>query len=152
MSQLSLSEFADEIGEIFPVVIKEFIKKQTNELCRGKVTMPQFVVLNFLGNEGEARMTDLANFMGVSTAAMTGIVERLFRCDYVWRLPEAHDRRIIKIKLTSKGSSLVKKINHQRHQMIIDIFGKLSEAERESYLKIIMRIRDILINQTDEKN
>jgi len=106
--------------------------------------MPQFIILDCLHRQGETRMTDLAKFMGVTTPAMTGIVERLVKYQYAERVFDPDDRRIIKIKVTAKGSSLVKRITRQRHQMITDIFGKLSFKDREDYLRIITRIRDIL--------
>ena len=145
MTQASLSEFADKINEVFPMVIREFLKRQTNELSKGNITMPQMVILNFLYNHGESRMTDLAHFMSVTTAAMTGIIERLVRYGYVLRISEPNDRRIIKIKLTSKGAVIVKKINQQKRRMIIDIFSKLPQQERDDYLRIILHIRDILV-------
>ncbi|MDD5449501.1 MAG: MarR family transcriptional regulator [Candidatus Omnitrophica bacterium] len=140
----SISEFADKIGEVFPIVIKEFLKRQTNELCKGNITMPQFLILNFLEKEGGSKMTELARFMNVTTAAMTGIVDRLVREGYAGRVYDPKDRRIIRIKTMAKGSGLVRKINLQRRQMIIDIFGRLSEQDRDDYLKVIMRIRDML--------
>lgn len=144
MSQLSLPEFADKINEIFPVVIKHFLKKQTNELCKGKITLPQFVILDILYRQSAAKMTDLAHFIGISTAATTGIVDRLVKSGYVVRAHEPDDRRIIKIKPTAKGSLLVRNITQQKRQMIIDMFGKLSQQERQDYLRIIMRLRDAL--------
>lgn len=147
MSQMSLAEFADKINEIFPVVIKEFLKRQTNELCRGKITMPQFIILNFMEKQGESRMTDLAKFMSVTTAAMTGLIDRLVRDGYVERAEDPDDRRIIKVMATARGSALVRKINLQKRRMIIDIFGRLTQRDREEYLRIIMRVRDVLADQ-----
>jgi DNA-binding MarR family transcriptional regulator len=147
MSQLSLTEFADKINEVFPVVIKEFLKRQTNELHRGKITMPQFLILNFLDGRGESRMTDLAKFMGVTTAAMTGIVDRLVRDGYAQRILDAKDRRIIRIRTTAKGTALVRRINLQKRQMILEIFGQLPQRDREEYLRIILQVRDVLVTQ-----
>ena len=144
MAGFSLLEFADKMNEIMPIVVKEFARRQINELYKGKITLPQFLILELLHREGESKMKDLAYFMKVSTAAMTGIVDRLVKYGYVLRAYDTQDRRIIRIKLTSKGAVLVKKVNQQRRQMIINIFGKISEDERQDYLKILMRIRDIL--------
>ena len=144
MRELSLSEFADRLNEIMPVVIKEFSRHQVNELYRGKITLPQFLILNFLSQQNESRMTDLAHFMHVTTAAMTGIVDRLVRDNYALRAYDPKDRRIIKINLTPKGSLLVKKINQQRRRMIINIFGRISENDRRDYLRILRQIKDIL--------
>lgn len=144
---VSISEFADRIAEVMPVIAKEFTRHQSHELFKGVVTLPQFLVLNFLDNSGESKMKDLAKFMDVTTAAMTGIVERLVKYGYVERVFDPEDRRIIKIKPTPKGSGLVKKFKEQKRQMVINIFGKLSEKDREDYLRIIMQIRDVLTLQ-----
>ena len=145
MSQLSIYEFADKLNEVMPVLMREFVRRQVNELYKGKITLPQFLILDFLHHQGESRMTDLASFMHVTTAAMTGIGERLVKGGYAVRTYEPQDRRIIKVGLTIKGNELVKKVNHQRREMVLKIFGKISESDRQDYLRILMQIKDILI-------
>ncbi len=145
--EASLLRFADRLNETLPIIIKEFSRRQINELYKGKITLPQFIILDFLKKEGEAKMTDLSHFMGVSTAAMTGFVGRLVRDRYVERINCLEDRRIIKIRLTHKGVGLVEKINSQRRQMIVNTFGKIPQAERENYLKTLLHIRDILTQE-----
>lgn len=144
MAELSLSEFADKMQEIMPVIFRGFASRHSSELFKVKVTLPQFLVLNFLNVSGETKMKDLAQGMHVSTAAMTGIVDRLVRDSFVQRTDDPEDRRIIKIKLTPKGLELVKKVNQQRRQMIIKIFGKMPEADRRDYLRILTQVRDVL--------
>lgn len=146
-AQESLVEFANKMNEVMPVLFREFSKRQANELYKGKITLPQFLILDFLNRQGESQMTHLANFMHVTTAAMTGIVERLVRDGYLVRVYETKDRRIIKVKLTSKGNELVKRINQQRQRMIIKIFGNISEDDRKDYLRILMQIKEILTKE-----
>jgi len=152
MSGVSVSEFADRISQIMPVIIKEFARHQTSELYKGKITLPQFLILEFLHRESESKMTTLAHFMHVTTAASTGIVDRLVRDGYAVRIYEPKDRRIIKIRLTTKGSELVRRINQQRKQMIIKIFGKISEADRKNYLRILLHIKDALTKEEQGLN
>lgn len=141
---MSIQEFADKMNDVVPVMIKEFSKRHVSEVYKGKITLPQFLILGFLYKNPDSRMSDLAHFMSVSTAAMTGMVDRLVKYGYVIRESEPHDRRVIKIKLTSKGSELVKKINQKRREMIIDVFGRVSETDRRDYLRVLMKIKDIL--------
>lgn len=147
MLQTNLSEFADKMNEIVPVIMKEFARRQANELYKGKITLPQFLILNFLHRNGVSKMTNLARFMDVSTPAMTGIVERLVREGYCERAYNPKDRRIINVKLTAKGNEVVRKINKQRRNMVIRIFGKISQLERSEYLRILMRIQEILARE-----
>jgi len=145
--KMPIQEFADRINDIMPVMIKEFAKRQVNELSKGKITLPQVLILDFLEKSGEAKMSDLAHFMSVSTAAMTGTIDRLVNYEYVVRELEPKDRRVIKIKITSKGSDIIKKINCQRRQMIIDIFAKVSEHDRSDYLRVLTKIEEALSGQ-----
>lgn len=142
MYGLSLPEFADKMNEVMPLIVKEFSRRQFNQL--GQITLPQFLILGFLHKEGESKMTALAHFLHVSTPAMTGIIERLVRDGYAVRESDPSDRRIINIRVTSKGSQLVKKVMEQRRKMVIEIFGKISKRDRYDYLRILMRIKDIL--------
>ena len=141
---ITLNEFADSVNDMMPVIIKEFSSRHLSEIYRGKLTLPQFFILNFLGNYGDSKMSDLAHFMSVSTAAMTGMVDRLVKYRYVIRESEPRDRRIVKIKLTQKGTELAKKANQQRRQMIMEVFGKVSETDRSDYLRVLMRIKEVL--------
>ena len=149
MLQISLSEFADKMSEVIPLISKDFLRQQSSEFYKVKVTLPQIIILNFLHTQGETKMSDMARTMEVTTAAMTGIVDRLVRESYVTRIYDPSDRRIIKIRLTSKGKILVERINQQRQQMIIKIFGKISAVERQDYLRILMHIRDILVREEE---
>lgn len=144
MVQDSLLEFARRMNEVMPVIAQGFARRQASKLYKCKLTLPQILILDFLNQQGESKMTDMAHFMQVTTAAMTGIVERLVRDGYVVRVYNPNDRRIIKIKLTSRGSALIKQINEQRRKMAIKIFGQISEADRQDYLRILMQIKDVL--------
>jgi len=147
MAQDSLLEFADKMNEIMPGIIQGFARRQADELYKGKITLPQFLILDFLSRQGESRMTDMAHFMHVTTAAMTGIVDRLVGYGYVVRVYDPEDRRIIKIKLTDQGNALLKKINRHRRQMVINIFGRLSQGNRRDYLRILLEIKEIFTKE-----
>jgi DNA-binding MarR family transcriptional regulator len=139
---LTISQFADRLNEIIPVLMRGIFKQQKNELGKGKITVPQFVILDFLSRQQEARMTDMARFIGVTTAAMTGLVDRLVNYKYVERIFDPEDRRIIKIRLTTEGNRLVTKINRQRRETIVKIFSGVSGHDRAEYLRILTKIHE----------
>lgn len=148
MSEISLDGFADKLNEIMPVIMKEFARRQVCELYKGKITLPQFLVMDFLHRNGQSQMTQIANFMGVTTAATTGIVARLVKCGFCARGAEPADRRIIKVRLTQKGNELVKKVNEERHKMVLKIFGRISDKDRSDYLRILEQIKTILTEES----
>ncbi|MFA4842338.1 MAG: MarR family transcriptional regulator [Candidatus Omnitrophota bacterium] len=151
MFELSLSEFADRLNQIIPVLIKGFSRAQLDKFTRDKLTFPQFLILNYLSLQHGLRMTDMARFMKVSTPAITGIVGRLVRAGFCTREFDDLDRRTIRIRLTPKGRALVEKVNSHRHKMIIKIFGKISSADRREYLRILTRIHEVLKEEERHK-
>jgi len=147
MSPLSLSEFGDRVIQIMPLILRQLINKQQDELLKGRITPTQFLILDFLNRKGQSKMTDLARFMEVTTAAMTGIVDKLVRDGYAVRVYDPEDRRIIKIRLTEKGNEFTRRIRQQRRQMIIKVFSKISEADRNDYLRVLTHLEQILIEE-----
>jgi DNA-binding MarR family transcriptional regulator len=144
LSELSINDFADQIGEVMPVIMREFARRQTSELCKGKVTLQQMLILDFLSRAGSSRMTDIARTMKVTTAAATGIIDRLVKSGYCLREYNAHDRRIVYIRISNKGISLVKKVDRERRETLINTFGKISEQDRKDYLRILKQIQKVL--------
>ena len=142
-----LLDFADRLASTMPVFAKAFLKHQISDIYKGKITPVQFVVLDFLNKQGESKMKEIATFMGVSMATTTGVVERLVRDGYAQRLNDAKDRRIVRARLTVKGRTFIQKIYQKRREMIINLFGKVSRQDRESYLRILTKIKEILITE-----
>lgn len=144
MTGISITDFAQKMDQIMPEIMKGFARRQNNEVFKGKITLPQLLILELLSHQGASKMTDLAKFMKVTTAASTGIVQRLVLLGYVQREYDQSDRRIIRIKLNAKGAGVLKKINQQRTQSVTKIFGQISENDRGEYLRILMQVKDIL--------
>jgi len=147
MSQLSLTEFADQVTEMHPVIMREFYKQDTGGFYKIRITLPQLVVVNVLAREGELRMTDLARSMNVTTAAMTGIIDRLVRDGYVKREADAGDRRAVKVSVTAKGLKVAKSAAEHHKKIIARVFSVISQTEREEYLRILTIVRDRLKEQ-----
>lgn len=147
MATHTLSQFSDRLNEIMPVIAREFLKSQTGEFYKAKITLPQFIVLDMLHHHPDSRMTDIARLISVTSAAATGIIDRLVRDGYVRRHGDPKDRRIIKVSLTAKGDSIVRKMIEQKKRVTTKIFGMITEEEREAYLKILEHIRDHLKEQ-----
>ena len=153
MSGLTLSQFGDRITDIMPMIMREFVRRNTGEFLKTKITLPQFIVLDHLHHCRETKMSDLAECMNVSTAAVTGIVDRLVRDKYVVRFNGVEDRRVVNIKLTPSGEAAIKKAIGERKKMIMDVLEVLSQKERAEYLRILTIIKDKLnrMSVQDEK-
>ncbi len=104
------SNSADRLADFLMLAQRSFLLDLSSELNRGSVSYAQFFLLGFLANEKHLTMTDIANKMGHSTAAATGLVDRLEKLGYVERVHAAEDRRKVMVQITKKGQQMVSRL------------------------------------------
>ncbi len=75
------------------------------------VTASQAMVLNFLGEEDRISSRHLGQKLGITSATMTGILDRLEKMTLVERRTHPDDRRAIWVCLTESGSKIASEIN-----------------------------------------
>lgn len=92
--------------------------------------------MEVLDRVGQLTAGDIARETGLTSGAVTAMLDRLERVGYVRRLRDASDRRRVLVELTARA-----------RQMVDEIYGPLTEAmgEFERYSdKELMLIRDFL--------
>lgn len=141
----SLHADADRLADFVLFTQRSCILNLSTELNKGNVSFPQFFLLAYLSSEEYLTMSDIAKKMGHSTAAATGLVDRLEKLGYVERVHAAEDRRKIMVRITNKGVELVGKM---RKEIATDLAGILSEmdedqAETVEHTKRAIRARAI---------
>jgi DNA-binding MarR family transcriptional regulator len=66
--------------------------------------------INIIENSGGLTAGELAAAAGLTTGAVTGVVDRLERAGYARRVPDPEDRRRVKLEVTSKFYARADKI------------------------------------------
>ena len=150
MTGISINDFAQKMEKIMPEIMRGFLRLHHSDIYKGKITLSQLLILNLLSSQEASKMTDLAKLMKVTTAATTGIVQRLVVLGYVQREYDQQDRRVIRIRLSAKGAELLKKLNQQRTQLLIKIFSQISEDDRGEYLRIVTQVKNILDKEVNK--
>ncbi|MDP3848986.1 MAG: MarR family transcriptional regulator [Luteolibacter sp.] len=128
-SSASVKADASRLADFVLFTQRSCILNLANELNRGNLSYPQFFLLTYLSSEEYLTMTDIANKMGHSTAAATGLVDRIEKLGYVERAHASDDRRKIMVRITPKGVDMVA---HMRKEIATDLAGILSAMDEES--------------------
>ncbi len=87
-------------------------------------------------------MSAIAQKMGHTTAAASGLVARLENLGYVMRSVARDDRRKVMVCITPKGSALVRRIREEMVGNLIKILEHLSPDEQKAWLAIYSKIYD----------
>jgi DNA-binding MarR family transcriptional regulator len=119
---------ADRLADFVLFTQRSCILNLSSELNKGNVSFPQFFLLTYLSSEEYLTMSDIAKKMGHSTAAATGLVDRLEKLAYVERVHAAEDRRKIMVRITAKGVELVSKM---RSEIATDLAGILAGMDED---------------------
>ncbi len=132
---------ADRLADFVLFTQRSCILNLSSELNRGNVSYPQFFLLTYLSSEEYLTMSDIAKKMGHSTAAATGLVDRLEKLGYVERVHAAEDRRKIMVRITQQGVELVAKLRKDIASDLAGIMSEMDEEEAETILHAKRAIR-----------
>jgi len=139
-----ITKFSQELDQTIGYIhrlVSSVIKLRTDALMQGKITFPQHIALEILSVEKSLKMKAVAKALRVSLPAATGLINRLVVMKMVERVYDTNDRRVIHIILTPKGKETLERIRKTRRKAIEEIFGVLSQEERQTYLGILRKIK-----------
>jgi DNA-binding MarR family transcriptional regulator len=121
---------------------RRFDAASCKELAPGNVSFSQFFLLAFLDQKEVLTMSAIAQKMGHTTAAASGLVARLENLGYVVRSVARDDRRKVMVCITSKGSTLVRRIREEMVGNLMKILDHLTPDEQRAWLQIYGKIYD----------
>lgn len=124
---------ANRLADFVLFTQRSCILNLSHELNRGNVSFPQFFLLTYLSSEDYLTMSDIAKKMGHSTAAATGLVDRLEKLGYVERVHAAEDRRKIMVRVTQEGIELVAQMRKHIAADLSSLMANLDEEETDSF-------------------
>jgi DNA-binding MarR family transcriptional regulator len=106
-------------------------------------------LLDVLGRLGPATAGDLATHTGLSTGAITGVVDRLVKAGYAQREPNPRDRRsVIVTRLPNPASDrLAAEVFGPLGQAIADLSAHYQPAELAAISSYLTGLTDILRQQ-----
>ena len=139
-SKTSIRKDAGKLADFIMFTQRSFLLNLSKELNKGSVSYAQFFLLGYLANENFLTMTDISKKMGHSTAAATGLVDRLEKLGYVQRLHASEDRRKVMVQITRKGIDLVERIREDIVSSLVTLMVDLDENEQDALLKTYGKI------------
>ena len=117
---------ANRLADFVILTQRSCILNLSTELNKGNVSYLQFFLVAYLSSQDHLTMSDVAKKIGHTTAAATGLVDRLENLGYVERVHATEDRRKIMVRITAKGRALVAKL---RKELASDLAGILADMD-----------------------
>jgi DNA-binding MarR family transcriptional regulator len=128
----------------------EFMRLSMQDINRcarsNGLSFPLMNVLMHLYYQGPREVMEFAEYMQVSSAGASQMVERLAQQDLVVRIEVPGDRRVRQVHLTERGRRLVEESLAARRQWVRSLVESLS-ADQQSIVSQAMRL---LKEQTED--
>lgn len=90
---------------------------------------------------GGLRMNVLSRYLMVTGGNVTGLTDELEKEGLVDRVPEAADRRSLRVVLTRKGRRMFEKIASVHEAWVVEMFAGLAAPQQAQLLDLLGRLR-----------
>lgn len=105
MQQSELRTWIDRYQNASFTVMKKVNNEIRNQL-RDEISLEQYSILRYSRDKAYVTSTELAEIFHVGKSAITSIITKLADKNLVHRLPDPHDRRVIRLEVTDAGRAL----------------------------------------------
>ena len=142
----TFNDFEKKIMEVKDFYI-EFFKKTLVMNGKGSesdFTLSEIKALAAFRGDKDYTMGDLSKNAQVTMPSMTEMIDKLEKHGMAERYRDTNDRRVVKVRLTSKGRKLRKEFMQKRLEDMKELFGKLSKQELDELITSLRRARHIL--------
>jgi len=125
-----------ELHALFRHLIRMMTKRWNELMLEEKVTISQFRLLVRLNESGPQKVSDLAEWIGVTSGAVTGMSDKLIRSGYAERRRDDRDRRVVYLAVTDEGRAFVDKMMSTQREMVATLFGRLPDEDVDHLKRI----------------
>ena len=127
----------EQVGERYLAVHHRMLRAVNDEMLGCGLSMARTKMLRRLHEQGPTRQNVLAADFGLAPHSITDLVDGLERHGLAERRPDPTDRRAKLVAITDAGEAALDVANATRERLLKEIFGALSEADRETFLRLL---------------
>ncbi|BFH69697.1 MAG: MarR family transcriptional regulator [Paenibacillus dendritiformis] len=100
------------------------------------LTVAQYSLLNVIERRGPGKVSMLAEQLGVTSSAVTVMIDRLLDSGLVDRVPDKSDRRVVLVSITEAGHHLLRQAQDRSRRTLTAYLSLLEEGELEQLVRL----------------
>lgn len=97
-------------------------------------------VLDYILQNKNIGMNELAKFLSITPPSATSIVNKLVRSGVIARVADRHDRRKVLLVVTAKGKTMLKKGKNHIEEHMGKIFSVLNSQELDQLIHLVKKL------------
>lgn len=126
------------------------IAKPFKQMMHSGVSLDMYYCIRLLQQLGDESMTELSRWMHMPKQRMTKLADQLIELQFVERVPDPDDRRIVRLRATEKARAYADRFLSQDAAAYRELFDSMSDEDRRDFgeaLQTLHRIFDNLPNR-----
>lgn len=136
-------EIKTDVDQVLEAILYLYTESRriTKELARrADLTGPQLTVVKMLEQIGDLSLSELSERIRARNSTVTGIIDRMEREGLVVRERSTQDRRVVYIRLTSKGRKLAEEIPVEPMEIFRSALECLTASETRELVRILGKV------------
>ncbi|USG64400.1 MarR family transcriptional regulator [Brevibacillus ruminantium] len=106
--------------------------------------------LDFLNRTGPVTAGQLAQLTGLTTGAITSVIDRLEQAGYVSRDKDPNDRRRVVVKCVPEGSARISPLFQSVSQSTLQIISQYTDEELQLILNFLRQCNDMTLAEMNK--
>jgi len=112
--------------------LKQFIHRVIErDLGSHQISMMHGQILRFVAEEKSITMKDLAKHLSITPPSATSITESLVKKGWMERVTDKQDRRVVRIRITPKGRTMMRKVRKSLEQEWDKVLKTMSATQQK---------------------
>lgn len=125
-------------SHLFCTTVKELLERTLDEATDEQLVMSQVKLVLLIARPGQRfKVTDVADFMGVTNAAASRAIDRLVQRGLIERTVSAEDRRAVDLSLTPASRKLLDRFTEIRNRELLRVLGDFPEEKLEQATELL---------------
>ena len=125
-------------------MVKKSMGQHFNEM---NLTGPQDMMMGILSHDGEMKISDLSEKIGLSNSTVSGIIDRLEKQGLVERTRSIEDRRVVYVNVSADFQKNCKKNFSKIEKTFEDAINKATAEEIDIILKGLDTLEQLMDKQ-----
>ncbi len=147
-----ISRYVAELEKLRAEIISLYTDHLYGRDQKEGLTHVQAVLLKYLLDKESSTVSATADFLGVTMAAVSSLVDRLVRTGLLNRERSESDRRVVYISLTPGGREAIENHLIRQRKKLEQLVVKMGKENTEHFVKAQEMLRDALLQVIKEKN
>jgi DNA-binding MarR family transcriptional regulator len=134
-------------SHIFCSAVNEMLERTLAEASDEPLAMSQVKLLLLIARpEQRFKVTDVAEFLGVTNAAASRAIDRLVQRDLIERTVSRDDRRAVDLSLTERSRALLDRFTDARNRELLQLLAHYPEEKLNTLTTLLDELSVLLLD------